>query len=94
MPNGFHTHNFNGVTSITDNHDHRYSGITSRDPDTMGHTHIMEGFTTTDDLHIHAYRLRTGPAIYRNGDHYHGYQGSTAVAVTHFHGMNGYTTLE
>jgi hypothetical protein len=94
MPNGFHTHNYNGVTSINNRHDHRYSGRTGREPDTMGHTHVMEGNTTTDSGHSHFYQIRTGPAIYRNGDHYHSYQGDTDMAFMHIHSMNGYTSLE
>lgn len=94
MPNYLHSHNYNGVTSVTDRHDHRYIGRTNKEPDVRGHTHLMEGYTTRDDGHIHFYRLRTGPAVYRQGGHYHYYQGDTDVADRHTHGMNGYTSLD
>jgi len=60
----------------------------------MGHTHIMEGSTTRDDGHTHLYPIKTGPAIYRNGGHYHAYQGDTDVADRHIHGMQGHTSIE
>lgn len=94
MPNGFHTHNYNGMTLIANMHDHSYSGRTSRDPDKMGHTHFMEGPTTNNDGHSHFYRMQTGPAVYRNGNHYHCYQGDTDLADMHIHGMNGCASIE
>ena len=94
MPNGFHTHNFNGATSVEVRHDHRFTGRTGRAPDTMGHTHIMEGDTTRDDGHAHFYQMQTGPAIYRNGGHYHSYQGDTDVVDMHTHRMHGHTSIE
>lgn len=94
MPNGFHTHNYYGVTSFVDRHDHRFSGRTSREPDTMGHTHIMEGDTTRDDGHAHLYQMRSGPAIYKNSGHYHAYQGNTETADLHTHRMQGHTSIE
>jgi hypothetical protein len=94
MPNGFHTHRFDGMTLIADRHNHGYFGRTSREPDTMGHTHIMEGTTTMDDVHTHLYHLRTGPSIHRNGGHYHCYDGDTDVSDRHTHGMRGCTSID
>lgn len=93
MPNGLHTHYYNGTTLVADKHDHRYSGSTSKDPDTMGHTHVMEDFTEVNDRHKHHYNLKTGPAIYMNNGHYHCYQGNTDMAGEHMHGMNGCTAI-
>lgn len=94
MPNGFHTHIYHGTTSIADRHDHRFSGTTSKDPDTMGHSHFIEGNTAENGNHTHYFLIQTGPAIYKNGGHYHSYQGDTDMTHLHIHHMNGYTSLE
>ena len=94
MPNGFHTHNYNGITLISNLHDHGYSGRTSSDPDKMGHTHIMEGTTTNSEGHTHLYRMQTRPAVYRNDSHYHCYQGDTDMTNMHTHGMDGCVSIE
>lgn len=93
MPTGLHAHYYNGTTLVTDRHDHRYSGSTRKDPDTMGHTHVMEEFTETSDGHKHHFKIQTGPAIYMNNGHYHCYQGNTDMADEHMHGMNGCTAI-
>ena len=93
MPNGFHTHYYNGTTLVTNRHDHRYSGSTSKEPDTMGHTHIMEGDTEMKDGNTHHYRIQTGPAINMNNGHYHCYQGVTDITDRHPHGMTGCTSI-
>lgn len=94
MPNGLHTHSYQGVTSIADNHDHRFNGNTSKDQDYMGHSHFMEGSTAENGNHIHHYQIRTGPAIYMEGGHYHTYQGDTSMTHIHIHHMSGYTSLD
>jgi len=93
MQFGLHSHFYNGRTTLNDGHVHRYSGVTSSDPDVPGHIHYMVGETTFDDGHIHRYTLQTSPGIAVDGGHTHYYQASTSFEDGHIHYMYGYTEV-
>ena len=93
MQNMLHSHYFIGTTSVVDDHQHQFSGVTSNDPDVIGHIHSIESDTSMNNGHTHHYRIKTGAAIYVAGGHYHYYQGETDVADVHVHLINGFSSM-
>jgi len=43
MPDGLHSHSFNGRTTFNDGHIHEYFGVTSFNPDVPGHVQLYDG---------------------------------------------------
>lgn len=94
MPDGFHTHEFKGVTVFVDDHLHLFWGVSSASPNVPGHTHIIAGITTVNDGHSHPYRFVSQGPTYVDRvhyKHYHYYEGVTAVVLRHDHPMSGTT---
>lgn len=81
-----HTHEFSGMTSFDDGHNHQYAGTTQPAPTGVQHTHQYFTFTTVDNRHRHQIRGVTGPAIpLPNGGHYHEFKGVTTIDGMHPH---------
>ena len=93
MSYGLHTHNYKGVTTFNDGHEHGYVGTTSQAPDIPGHTHRMVGETTFDDGHSHGYSLQTSPPLPAGNGHTHYYQSETTFNDQHIHYLFGYNTV-
>jgi hypothetical protein len=93
MANEMHTYSFSGVTTLSNGHIHRYSGVTSPAPNVPGHVHFIVGTTTVDDRHKHSYNLQTGQNRQSNaGGHNHSYAAPTLPSDGHVHNMNGFTS--
>lgn len=91
MANELHSHYLEGITGVADNHVHKYTGETSKDPDFPGHHHYMAGYVKHADGHTHYYSFMTGPAIPTPHGHVHYYTGYTTVSHRHYHHMWGQT---
>ncbi|MDQ0214401.1 hypothetical protein J2S13_000797 [Oikeobacillus pervagus] len=90
-----HVHEFKGVTSYDDGHDHRYAGTTEPAPSGVQHTHRYFTFTSFNDGHRHQVKGVTGPAIpLPGGNHYHEFRGVTTIQgrTPHRHRYNGRTS--
>lgn len=94
MQNELHSHVYQSTTGVADNHAHRYSGETSKEPDYPGHYHHMSGYVRFADGHTHYYSLLTGLAIPVADGHIHHYMGYTTITERHFHSMWGQTGSE
>ena len=91
-----HTHEFRGVTSFDDGHNHHYAGTTEAAPSGVQHTHRYFTFTSVDDQHNHVINGVTGLAIFLpDGGHYHEFSGVTTVdgEDPHRHRYEGNTSL-
>lgn len=91
-----HIHQFEGVTSFDDGHNHLYAGNTEPAPSGVKHTHHYFTFTTIDDGHKHFIQGITGldiPLI--GGGHYHEFSGVTTVngINPHRHQYGGMTHI-
>lgn len=89
-----HRHDFAGVTSFDNGHQHRYAGTTEPAPSGLPHTHRYMAITSTNDGHRHEIRGVTGPAIpLPQGGHYHEFRGITTVngMFPHSHSYSGNT---
>lgn len=93
MIDGFHTHNFEGPTTINERHRHYYKGRTSSDPNTPGHVHHISDITTFNDGHRHRLSVTTGPDILVIQGHIHHYTGTTTYDDGHVHYFRGYTSV-
>lgn len=91
--NETHVHEFIGITTITDGHNHKYVGTTEPAPNGIQHTHDYDTWTLFVDGHRHEIYGRTGPAIpVSGGGHVHYYEGYTTGYPDHHHWFSGYTT--
>ncbi len=93
MYKALHRHHYEDLTNTVMEHDHKLSGITSKDPDFKGHVHYMSGYTSEDQEHVHYYAVITGPEINVEEGHVHFFQGFTTVGKKHFHIFYGYTSV-
>ncbi|HOJ47472.1 MAG TPA: YmaF family protein [Bacillota bacterium] len=93
MPNEMHTHNYSGVTTLSDGHTHQYIGITGAAPNVPGHVHTITGTTTMNDAHSHEYRFETSQSVQLAGGHSHNYDAPTSITNGHNHDMSGITSV-
>ncbi len=80
-----HRHYYQGISDITYDHSHRYTGLSSESLNYPSHFHVISGCTTKDSEHRHYYKLVTGPSIEITGGHIHSYQGATTSDLNHCH---------
>ena len=86
-----HQHYYQGVSDLSFNHSHRYTGLSSESPNLPGHVHELSGCTTKDNNHRHYYKLVTGPSIEIAGGHIHAFQGLTTSDQNHCHQLLNHT---
>ncbi len=88
-----HLHNFDGATSAIHKHVHKFSGVTTKNPNFKRHTHYMTGYTEDICGHIHYFAFITGPSFNVKEGHLHFYQAYTTINKMHFHCISGYTSV-
>lgn len=90
MGNQRHIHEFLGVTTIDDGHNHVYIGTTDPAPNGVPHIHEYHTWTNFNDGHRHEIKGRTGPAIpVSGGGHIHYFEGFTSGYPSHRHWYSG-----
>lgn len=88
-----HLHSYDGKTNRVYKHEHKYAGVTSKNPDFKGHTHYMSGYTEDIKGHIHYFSFITGPSFQVKEGHIHFYRACTTINKKHYHCMRGYTSV-
>lgn len=81
----YHTHNYSGTTSFSDDHKHDYEGVTSPSPTGVPHIHNIVGYTDFTDGHRHYYALQTSLDYQVPGGHIHYISGMTYITEAHYH---------
>lgn len=83
-----HVHEVQGLTDISENHQHRFAGVTGEMIEIKPGVHVHEFRTMTDyyEDHYHKITIRTGPNVAVSGDeHVHYVQGDTTLNDNHKH---------
>lgn len=93
MPQNAHCHNFSGKTTLSHEHRHGLSGVTSEESNQPGHTHKIAGYITFNHGHEHYYSITTGPELKVEDGHIHYYQGTSCDSHNHLHFIYGYTSV-
>ncbi len=93
MYDKLHLHCCEGETGKTYRHKHKFSGITSKNPDFNGHTHYVSGYLEDVLGHIHYYSFITGPSYKVREGHMHFFIAFTTMNKRHYHYIKSYTSV-
>ena len=93
MYDKLHLHSCEGLTNKVYKHEHKYTAITTKNPDFNGHTHYMSGYLEDVKGHIHYFSIITGPGYKIREGHLHFFMAFTTVNKRHCHCIKGYTSV-
>lgn len=88
-----HLHSYEDITNKVFRHEHKYSGVTTKNPDFDGHSHYMSGYTEDVRGHVHYFSIISGPNIKVKEGHMHFYRGLTSINKKHYQYIWGYTSI-